>query len=374
MTEHKPLHAAVIGLGRMGSTYDDEIGPYSRWQSPHAHAACYRAVAGIELVAGADPHEGQRAAFAARWSLDPARVYADHREMLARERPDIVSIATSTRPRADIVQGVVDAGSGVRAIWAEKPLSMSLEESDRMVAACRDAGIILAVGASRCWDATYNRMRALIDQGAIGKPLQIIALAPANLSHMGSHSLTLLAYLAGGRCRWVFGQMEDDEAAAGDDDLRGNGYLQFDNGVQAFVRAVSCGAAAWEFDVIGTEGRLRAISDGEEVEFWKLQASELPGRPREQARLVFPRPQRVDTPNARTVQDLLACLEDGTEPICNGEAGRHALEIAIAMRESHRRGGRRVDLPLADRALRMNAAETLHGEEPVIARRRPAQA
>lgn len=45
--------------------------------------------------------------------------------------------------------------------------------------------------------------------------------------------------------------------------------------------------------------------------------------------------------------------EIGQEQICPGEFGREALEIAIALRESHRRGNVRVDLPLDDRSLRM---------------------
>jgi hypothetical protein len=75
----------------------------------------------------------------------------------------------------------------------------------------------------------------------------------------------------------------------------------------------------------------------------------------------------------RTVRDILSSLENGTKPICDGDDALHALEIAIAMRESHRRGGQRVDLPLTDRSLRMNAAETLHGDTPVLVRRREAQ-
>ena len=63
--------AAIIGLGHTGSTFDDEKGRFSRWQAPHAHAACYRAVAGVELLAGADPHPSQREAFGQKWA--PAR-------------------------------------------------------------------------------------------------------------------------------------------------------------------------------------------------------------------------------------------------------------------------------------------------------------
>ena len=66
----------------------------------------------------------------------------------------------------------------------------------------------------------------------------------------------------------------------------------------------------------------------------------------------------------RCVRDLIACIETGKEPNCSGEDGRHALEIALALRESHRRGGTRVALPLADRSLHIRSLETLHGDDP----------
>ena len=389
----RPLRAAIVGLGRMGSTFDDEHSTFSRWRPPHAHAASYRAVTATQLVAGSDPHPGQRDAFAQKWDVDHSHLYADFREMLARERPDVVSICTSARPRAAILRDVLEHGPTVRAIWVEKPISISLAEADSMIESCRRAGVLLAVGASRCWDATYNRMRELIDLGEIGDVLHVNAFLRCQLSHNGSHLLTLASYLAGSpqgsdgpdgpnthntpiahhaHCRSVYGQVESDAAAQGDDDLAGIGFLEFDNGVHACVRTLPTGAADREVEVIGTRGRLRAIADAEEVEFWKLAPGTLPGRRQDPARHVFPRPITSDTANVRTVRDIVHCLESGTEPLCNGAAARQALEIAVAIRESHRRGGIRVSLPLQDRSLRINSAETLHGDEPAIVRRAAA--
>jgi hypothetical protein len=54
----------------------------------------------------------------------------------------------------------------------------------------------------------------------------------------------------------------------------------------------------------------------------------------------------------RIVQALVETLDDGTPlPVTTGDDLRHALEIAIALRESARRGGTPVTLPLADRSL-----------------------
>ncbi len=367
----QPIRAAVIGLGRIGSSIDDEIGRFHPFATlPYSHAACYQFAEEVDLVAGADPHDGQREAFIQKWGFDRDHVYVDYREMLEREQPQIVSICTGTKPRARILVQVAQANSGVRAIWAEKPIASSLEEADRMIDACERGGILLAVGVSRSWDVVYNRVRELIDLGEIGQPLQVNALGNCRLSHNGSHLLTLVRNMAGGDCEWVFGAMESDEMAHGDDDLAGNGYLQFDNGVHAFVRTMACGPAEWELDVIGTEGRLRMVNDGQEVEFWKLGTPTLPGRRREPIRQMFPRPRAKESANLLALSDMIACLETGKKPKCDGRDGRHVLEIAIALRESHRRGGVRVDLPLADRSLRINSQETLWGDEPAIIRKR----
>ena len=53
------------------------------------------------------------------------------------------------------------------------------------------------------------------------------------------------------------------------------------------------------------------------------------------------------------IEGVCRSIELGEERTCPGEFGREALEIAIAMRESHRRGNVRIDLPLRDRSLRI---------------------
>jgi predicted dehydrogenase len=347
---------ALIGLGRIASTIDDEVQGYASILLPYAHMACYREVPAVEVVAGADPFPEQREAFRQRWGFD--RLYADYREMLDREKPDIVSICTSAKPRPGIVADCAQAG--VRAIFAEKPIAFSLAEADAMIAVCKEQGAKLAVNCTRHYDAYWNRVRALIDAGEIGPVLQVTAYGRSGISHNGSHLLDLVRYLAGGEASWVFGEMESDAKAAGDEDLMGNGYLAFDNGVRAFARMLPTGGAEWEVEVVGERGGFRRRMDRLEMEYWQVQ----PGRRPETIVREFPNPQRIQSMHLRAVLDLVECLDTGKEPGCTGEDGRAALEIAIALRESHRQGGRRVDLPLADRSLAIRSAETLQGDLP----------
>jgi predicted dehydrogenase len=346
----------IIGLGRIASTIDDEVQGNAAVMLPYSHMACYRETPAVEVVAAADSYPEQRAAFQQRWGLD--NLYADYREMLARERLDIVSVTTSARPRPGIVADCARAGA--RMIYAEKPIAFSLAEADAMLAACRDHGATLAIGCTRRWDARWQAVRRLLDGGELGRVLQVTAYGRAGISHNGSHLLDLVRFLAGGEARWVFGEMESDERAAEDDDLMGNGYLAFDNGVRAYVRMWPSGGAEWEFEVIGERGRIRSLANGREFEWWQTDG-DWRGEPR---RRLLPTPQRWLSPPLNSVHDLVRCLETGGQPACTGADGLAALEVALALRESHRQGGRRVDLPLADRGLTIRSAETLRGDLP----------
>ena len=363
--------AAVIGLGRMGNTFDDEITQGGSIFLPYCHAPSYAASPHTELAAGADPHAEQGAIFAARWGLSPRRIYADHRRMLEEVRPDIVSVCTTARHRAAILQDVLNAG--VKAILSEKPLTLSLAEADAVIDLCNRKGAVIAVNCGRRYNPFMSETRRMIQQGDLGEILQVTAYAQCHLSHNGSHAIDTMRYLGGGDVSWVFGEMESDEIAAGEEDLMGNGYLAFDNGVRGFLRAMPTGMASWEFDVVGTEGRVRSLANGTDTQYYRL----LPGGPRNRGvpgRAPFPLPTTIQGMGLTVIEELARGIESGEQPRCSAEDARKALEIAVALRESHRKGGRRVDLPLADRSPRLLSVEIGQDALPARIRRQQSEA
>jgi predicted dehydrogenase len=351
----------VVGLGRISSTIDDEVQGHPSVMLPYSHTACFREVREVEVVAGADPFEEQRDAYGERWDID--RLYADYREMLENENLDVVSVATSAKPRPEIVKTI--ARSGVKGIYAEKPLAFSLAEADEMAAVCRENGVALAVGCTRRWDPWWQMTRTLIADGAIGRVLQVNAMGEAGISHNGSHMIDLVRFLAGDvPVDWVWGEAESDEAAESMNDLRMNGYLAFQDGARAFIRTMPSGASNWIFEVIGETGALRATGNGSDIEWWQpADKGILTRRP-------IPRPQRVEAPGVVAIRDLIDAIETGTKPECAGEDGIAALEIAIALRESHRNGGCKVHLPLEDRSLFIRSMEALSDVPRAVARKR----
>ena len=119
-------------------------------------------------------------------------------------------------------------------------------------------------------------MREIIDSGNLGEVLQVTAHYPCRLSQNGSYLIDAVRYLAGGgKVEWVFGEIEPDEAAAGDLDVSGNGYLAFDNGVRAFLRTMSCGDSVGNlFEVIGEHGRIHCEERPASFEFIRFQRLE----------------------------------------------------------------------------------------------------
>ncbi len=372
--------AAVIGLGRMGSTFDDEIERGGSIHLPYCHGPSYFYSSSVDLVAGADVNDEQRALFGERWELGGDHLYTDYMDMVERERPDVVSVCTTARPRAKIMQDLARSGI-VKAIWAEKPFTLSLEEADAVLETCRENGVQVAVNCARRWNPTFRKAREIIDAGELGEVLQVTAYGSAAISHNGSHMIDTVRYLSGGdgKIDWVFGEMESDEAAASDDDLQGNGYLAFANGVRSYIRTTGSGAANWDMEVVGELGRFRSLFNGMEEELVLLKESDAdsaalgPSSSRVvgpiPTRVPFPRPARPRGAGLDIVDDIVNSIETDTPPTCSGDDGRAALEVAIAMRESHRRGGVRVDLPLADRSLMIRSVETKDDDVPVRIRR-----
>ena len=367
------LRAAVIGLGRIASTWDEERSKYDGWHLPHAHIGCMAAVPEIEIVGLSDTWAEQREAARGKWGIDA--LFEDYREMLSKTRPQIVSVCTSMKPRTDILLEIANGGYGVQAIWAEKPLTYSLDQADAVIDACRTAGITLAVNCTHRWRDSFTQTRAIIDDGLIGDVVHVQGSLNCNLSHNGSHLITRLTMFTDAPVAWVAGEAESDAAVAGVDDFAGNGYFVCQNGVRGVFRGMHTGGLELSYDITGTDGMIRLMDDSRSPELWRIEEG-LPGQRSPTPVCHFFRPSHNPRPaGVNVLYDLMYCIETGEDSRCSGEDAREALEIALAVRESHRNGGGRVDLPLQDRSLGIVSREVLVSELPrAILRQREAEA
>jgi predicted dehydrogenase len=359
------LKAAVIGLGRIASTIDEELDDFDGVEFPYGHIPCYMSMPEVEVVGMSDTWVEQREAAGAKWGFEA--LYADYRQMLEETRPDIVSVCTSAKPRGDILLEIANGGYGVRAIWAEKPITLSLAEADAAIDACKRANIALAINCTRCWRDDYLQVKALIDEGAIGDVVSVDSRSMCSLSHNGSHLITTLTMYVPERAVSVVGEAELDEANP-DNDFSGVGLIRFPGKVRGYVRAYDNGPNESSHDIVGTDGMIRMMNDARSVQIWTtheaLAGHQQHRERRSFVRRNFPPPVRRHSGGVNAVYDLIHCIESGDDPRCSGEDAREALEIAIAIRESERRGNQPVDLPLADRSARIISGEVVRSELP----------
>ncbi len=333
--------AALIGCSRMGAFIDNEV-PEER--GAYSHAAGYEACDRTRMIACSDLREDVMEQVGLRYDVPKDKQYTDYKEMIAAEKPDIVSVATQPEHRADIV--IHAAENGAKAIYAEKAFAASMDEADAMVEAVERNGVHLNLGTNRRWDPGYDTMKDVIENDRIGKLRTLILHSTSSLFNGASHGFDVLLRL-NSDCpvSWVQAHLPNgDEVIDGErlkEDPIGHGILQFDNGVTAY--ALNSGRGM-EVEAVCERGVVTAMGNGDE---WQIRE---PGAQDHRDRDVlvqggFPayeyRPSTVCL-----IEDLVHSIDTGEPPRCGVRLARYNQELIFAFIESHLRGGARVELPL----------------------------
>jgi inositol 2-dehydrogenase len=147
----KKLNVGVVGLGRLGNLY----ARYFLGQISKAN-----------LVAVSDILEPVVAAFAREHSV--ANYYSDYHELVNDKAVDAVIIVTPTSNHKDVSIAAAEAG---QAVFCEKPLSTSLDDSLAIKEAVERTGIFFHLGFMRRFDKGYAAAKRKIDDDVIGTPI-----------------------------------------------------------------------------------------------------------------------------------------------------------------------------------------------------------
>lgn len=108
------------------------------------------------------------------------------------KRPEINAVYVATPPRTHAEQTLAAAGAG-KHVLVEKPMAMNTAECDRMIGACREAGVLLGVAYYRRGYPSILRAKELLQQGVIGELTGI----ELNDTFPPSHRLDLFHFFAG---------------------------------------------------------------------------------------------------------------------------------------------------------------------------------
>lgn len=341
----RTYRVGIVGLGRMGSTICDEIVGYPAFALPYSIAGACRASERLELVCGADLLPEKREAFGEHWGV--SALYEDFEEMIAREQPELVAICTRGETHAEL--GIAVAEAGVPMMYLEKAMACSLREADGLRDACLRHGTVFNTGVLRRFDERYQWARTLIARGEIGTPHTVVQYSGGSLLHGGIHIVDTMMYLLGEpRALSVRGELRPADLTLEDNRLDQDPGAVFEVAFEGGATGYAITGGGWDIEVFGSEGSIRATNNGIDWSWRKLtrDADKWPAY-REAA---FPQVGfRSSTINC--LEDLVEAYETGRPALNNVEQCHHSTEICFAVAESHRQGGRRVDLPLANREL-----------------------
>jgi predicted dehydrogenase len=321
-----PVRVAVVGLG---------IG--------RVHLQHLSALDDVHLVAVAEPVAELQTWAKRHYGVRP---YADLPDLLAHEEIDALTIATP--PRLHRSQVELAAARGIH-VFLEKPIARTLDDADAIVAATRDAGVVLQLGFKKRFAPAFLWLRS--QESRLGRPRvvtykfqQVGKVAKdwfwdeedggGPLVEHACHALDVLAWLLGEPAR-VYAETDnlyhperapvEEQAAA---------TFRFANGAIATLTVGLTGATAGSYDAGERVSILYDRGVGE-VQGWRdtpyLARCQVYGEDEIDERRFeggggFP----------EELAHFVACVQTGQAPLVGGIDGRRALTLSLALKESGR--------------------------------------
>src|SRR5437763_4203625 len=337
-----------VGVGIIGSGFIAEI-----------HAEAFRRVPAARVAAVASPTEGKAAAFAGRHGI--AQSFTDYRRLLERDDVDVIDLCLPNDLHCEATVAAAQAG---KHVICEKPLCVTLAEADRMIAACRAAGVKLMYAEELCFTPKYVRAKQLVEEGGLGE----VYLVKQSEKHSGPHSdwfwdvrrsgggVTLdMGCHAFEFFRWILGKPAARNVLAQTGTYVHRGRTEGDDNAIIVVEfeggAVGLAEESWakpggmddRAEIYGTRGVTYAdLLHGNALETYSEAgygyAVEKAGETRGWSFTAYEEIWNYGFPQELEV--ALNCVLNDREPPEKGEDGRAVLEIIYAAYESARTGCR----------------------------------
>jgi predicted dehydrogenase len=152
------IKTCLIGCGRISINHLEAA--WNNCDTVELVAVCDIVPEHMEKVlASSSFPEGERAAI---------RRYTDYHEMLQKEQPKLAAIATESGNHANIALDVIAAGCN---LIVEKPIALSLNDADAMIAAAKKQGMLLCTNHQNRFNKSIQQIRGAVERGRFGRLL-----------------------------------------------------------------------------------------------------------------------------------------------------------------------------------------------------------
>jgi len=330
----------------------------------------------VAIVGLAEPDEAVRAGMAQ--GLGAERAYADYREMLEKERPDLVAIGPRhTVKHRDYLLACVDVGAHG---FIEKPFCDSLDAGDEMVAAADAKNLKWSIAYNfRGMSLVQRAWKLIHEEGLIGTVLEARGRGKEDhraggedLIVLGTHVFDLMRFLMNGSPAWCMADVTVEGRAATPADVREateplgpivgdrvHAMYGFPGGAVGYFDSMKNpdgNGGRFGIDIHGTRGviSVRVLKGDNTIDVgwldapnWAPVGSEHSWKPLPDSPVTEP-PIPAQARNKIITDDLIAAIEEDRRPRFSIHDGLASWEMIQAVFESCVQGGR-VALPLAER-------------------------
>ena len=345
------LKYALIGCGRISRR--------------HLQAAAARPE--LEIAALCDLRR-ERAEELARETglLGKVSIWTDFRTMLREVAPQLTAVTADSGAHEELGLACLEGGSH---LLVEKPMALSLEGADRMIALAREKGLCLAVCHQNRFNPAVRALRGAVEAGRFGRIYYGTAAVRwrrdreyyrqaswrgrwdrdgGALMNQCIHDIDLLCWMLGRPTQVMACTDRLDHPYIEAEDF-GGAVIRFEEGRYGILEGTTLvypENLEETLCLFGSRGTAmlggRAVN---QIQCWKF-ADSLPGEEelrRQQAS------QAIDTVYGKghepLYEDVVRAVLEGRRPLVTGEEGRRALELVLAVYRSAAEG-RPVALPL----------------------------
>ncbi len=292
---------------------------------------------------------------AEKFALSGVKEYTDYKEMLAIEKPELVAIATESGKHAAIAIDCIQAGCNV---IIEKPIALSIADADDILNAARENGVLVCANHQNRFNKSVQYIRKALEEGRFGKLSHGAAHIRWNrgksyydqapwrgtwaqdggcLMNQCIHNIDLLRWMMGDEVEEVMAytdQIEHDYLEA--EDL-GLALVKFKNGSYGLIEGttnVYPKNLEETLYIFGEKGTAKAAGTSDNIiEEWNF-ADGL-DNPQYVKETYGENPPNVygfgHTP---LYADMIDAVKTGRAPYVDGEDGKRALELVLAIYKS----------------------------------------
>ena len=304
----KTVNVGVIGVGAMGEN----------------HVRVYHKMEEANLIAVSDVSERALKKIEKKYG---AKGYTDYCELLSNPEIEAVSVCVPTTFHYAVVMEAIKAK---KHVLVEKPIAFTLNEAEEMIAAAKEAGVMLATGHVERFNPAVQKAKELIDDGVIGDVVSAFAKRvgplPPRIKDVGVsidlaiHDLDIMNYLFDEEVTQVYGTMNcsfDDSEFEDHAEI----MVNFDNESTGIIEV------NWltpykrrELELTGTAGIIS-------VDYIK-QSIEVFGKFAQDIQIKHEEPLKGE------LKSFLNAVVNDLEPEITGEDGLKALKMVIAANRS----------------------------------------